>query len=462
MLWVFHSPLFTVVATGVLIIRFPSVYAKENFQTLDVTKLSKLERGTELVLIESGYNEQKAYRLEDFFWTGSGDGSIDDSGDRGSTAHPATVYETKTVLSTVYVPTSTTYYNQTFSDTTTNCPYCDTTMTSDQDISPTPTFESYEDYTSDYVPDADRQFWLLTVLKTDGTNPTRQDLKNGLAKLYKTAFQRQQERHLGISARSKRAIHNPDKPVNVYIIKISKSPINGEEKVEVLYHVSVAGHPVAATTAAADMHLVSDEEVVNELGYPFIIKAEPYLKVSDPEYLSSTNHTWIFIGVALSILLILLLLVAFLTLAMNKRNRTPTQVPNKNEMFHQNVTIGQPNKAFIHSETDMKKPDQSPTYINFRAHSSNATLRSGVIVSRPTSTSSSSLSGSSLDISPLMSLNKKQSTPPKKLNVTRPKAALNKTAPIKSANVLVDSDSGSDTSGRNSKNATHCKILILA
>ncbi|XP_031341169.1 uncharacterized protein LOC116169264 isoform X2 [Photinus pyralis] len=352
----------------------------------------------------------------------------------------------------MYVPTTTTYYNPTYSDTTTNCPYCDTTMTPDGEISPTPTFDSYEDSTTDYVPDADRQFWLLTVLKTDGNNPTVNDLKNGLANLYKTAFQRQQERHLGINARLKRAVSNPDKPVSVYIIKISKSPINGDEKMEVLYHVSVSGQPVAATTAAADMHLVSDQEVVNELGYPFIIKAEPYLKVNDPEYLSSTNHTWIFIGVALSILLVLLLLVAFLTLAMNKRN--PAQMPNKSDMFQQNVAIGQTNEAFIQNDTDTsKRLEQSPTYINFRTHSSNATLRSGVIVSRPSSTSSSSLSGASLDISPLMSL-KKQSTPPKALNAARPKAALNKTVP---AQASIDSDSGSEASRGDSKIAIKYK-----
>lgn len=38
--------------------------------------------------------------------------------------------------------------------------------------------------------DADRQFWLLTVLKSDGKDPVLVDLKNSLAKLYKTAFQR--------------------------------------------------------------------------------------------------------------------------------------------------------------------------------------------------------------------------------------------------------------------------------
>lgn len=63
---------------------------------------------------------------------------------------------------------------------------------------------------------------------------------------------------------------------------------------EVLYHVSVSGQPVTATTAAADMHLVSDEEVTNELGYPFIIKAEREIicvdyniKIIIPHFLSS-------------------------------------------------------------------------------------------------------------------------------------------------------------------------------
>uniref|UniRef100_A0A1Y1LJ67 Uncharacterized protein n=4 Tax=Photinus pyralis TaxID=7054 RepID=A0A1Y1LJ67_PHOPY len=137
---------------------------------------------------------------------------------------------------------------------------------------------------------------------------------------------------------------------------------------------------------------------------------------------------------------------------MNKRN--PAQMPNKSDMFQQNVAIGQTNEAFIQNDTDTsKRLEQSPTYINFRTHSSNATLRSGVIVSRPSSTSSSSLSGASLDISPLMSL-KKQSTPPKALNAARPKAALNKTVP---AQASIDSDSGSEASRGDSKIAIKYK-----
>lgn len=59
----------------------------------------------------------------------------------------------------------------------------------------------------------------------------------------------------------------------MYIHNVAKSK-NGEEKIEVLYHVSVSGKPVDAITAAADMTLVTDEEVMKELGYPFVVKAE--------------------------------------------------------------------------------------------------------------------------------------------------------------------------------------------
>lgn len=60
----------------------------------------------------------------------------------------------------------------------------------------------------------------------------------------------------------------------MYIHDISKVPSDGEENIQVLYHVSVAGKPILAVTAADDMSLVSDEEVQTELGYPFLVKAE--------------------------------------------------------------------------------------------------------------------------------------------------------------------------------------------
>ncbi|XP_044254023.1 uncharacterized protein LOC123004699 isoform X2 [Tribolium madens] len=363
----------------------------------------------ELLLLESDYQNQKTYKFEDFFWTGSGDGSDDEY---PWTDKPTTIYKTKTVLSTIYLEPST------MINTTTKCSFnCETPVTTTEEITPTPTQPPDDDFLN-----ADRHFWLLTVLKSDGKDPVIIDLKNSLAKLYKTAFQRQQERHLGIVNRDKRDAKSLDKPVKVYIHNVEKSKINGDEKIEVLYHVSVSGKPVDAVTAAADMTLITDDEVRNELGYPFLIKAEPYLKPPAPQGLSRSKNTWIFIGVSIVALLAILLVVAFLTLALTKRKKRPSSgMENRRQIFERGA-INEP------------KPDQSPTYINFRNQPSNQTLRS-VSATRPRSSiSSSSASSTSLDISPLMAL-KKQRTPPKP---PRPKAATNlkRIAPE-----LLDSDS---------------------
>lgn len=85
---------------------------------------------------------------------------------------------------------------------------------------------------------------------------------------------RQQERHLGIARNRRTRRHLPipnGKPVNVHIYNVSKLD---DGQVEVLYHVLVSGKPVAAVTAASDMRLVTDEEVVKELGYKVVTKAE--------------------------------------------------------------------------------------------------------------------------------------------------------------------------------------------
>lgn len=65
-----------------------------------------------------------------------------------------------------------------------------------------------------------------------------------------------------------------DKPVNVYIHQVDPKNLDGNKEIEVLYHVAVSGKPVSAITAVADMSLISDEEVRQELGFPTLIKAE--------------------------------------------------------------------------------------------------------------------------------------------------------------------------------------------
>lgn len=80
-------------------------------------------------------------------------------------------------------------------ETTTKCNLsCEGPSVPDGDIKPTPTtatIPEQNNVTVDYEDEnADRQFWLLTVLKGDGKDPVILDLKNNLAKLYKTAFHR--------------------------------------------------------------------------------------------------------------------------------------------------------------------------------------------------------------------------------------------------------------------------------
>lgn len=67
----------------------------------------------ELILLENAYHNNQEYRFEDFFWTGSGDGTSDiDDETYWTSEKPETVYKTKTIISTVYVATPSTYDNQ--------------------------------------------------------------------------------------------------------------------------------------------------------------------------------------------------------------------------------------------------------------------------------------------------------------------------------------------------------------
>ncbi|XP_022903156.2 uncharacterized protein [Onthophagus taurus] len=388
---------------------FPIVYyilrlcysLEENQFQFDVSKLSTLKHGSELVFLENGFKNNNSYKLEDFFWTGSGDSEEEFE------TKTSIIYETKTVLSTLFIASTNPPSNQTSkpSKCIINClpPH-----QPNSDINPT----SVYDYNTTENLDADRQFWLLTVLKSDGKDPVLIDLKNSLAKLYKKAFQRQQEKHLGIN-RNKRdldleqfnetnnkLIDTKDKPVKVYIHNVEKSPINGDEKIEVLYHVSVSGQPIPANTAADDMALISDEEVIQELGYPFLIKAEPYLKASEPQSLSTSKNTWLFIGSSLAAVFLLLLAVAFLSLCITKRKKSHT---NMRQVFD---THAKENVGFVDDKDKNRKG--SPTYIDFRTQTSNETLRSVDINRSRSSISSMSVSSSSLDVSPLMRAKPKQ------------------------------------------------------
>ncbi|CAH1973441.1 unnamed protein product [Acanthoscelides obtectus] len=387
--------------------------------TIDVHQLAAHAHGTELVLLENRYRDQPGYRFEDFFWTGSGEEPDENPWSIDKTE---IIYETKTVVSTVFIESPQSSHNEPSRNTSQCVHNCDAPGVPDDQISPSPTISS----PTPMVPEeedgfaADRQFWLITVLKTDGRDPAILDLKTSLEKLYRKAFERQHERHLGIGYRLKR--YSKEQPVNVYIHKVDKSALDGEQKVEVLYHVSVSGKPVPAITAANDMNFVTDEEVQEVLGYPFLVKAEPYLKPAEPQGLSSAKNTWMFIGISILAFLIMLLIIAFVTLGCTKRKRvaSPAGMATQNKQQAFAKEAGVENKAFV-SEPGKA---ESPTYIRFKNENSTLTKSAGESRAH-SSVSSTSSSSTSLDISPLMHLKKK--IPFKKSY--RPKAAINKTVP---------------------------------
>lgn len=60
---------------------------------------------------------------------------------------------------------------------------------------------------------------------------------------------------------------------DVYV-RVHNVTVTDDGNLELVYSVRVAGKPILAVTAATDMRLVSDKEVIAELGYPVLTKAE--------------------------------------------------------------------------------------------------------------------------------------------------------------------------------------------
>ncbi|XP_017008924.2 uncharacterized protein [Drosophila takahashii] len=126
--------------------------------------------------------------LEDFFWTGSGDGPPDflKKVHTGITKGKETVFKTETVVATIYVDGN----NEIDIPICLDCKPDDGGGTWDMGGPGMPPLN----YSA-----TDRRYWLLTVMSgfyTAKDNPT---LEEKLARLYRLAFTRQQTRHLGIN-----------------------------------------------------------------------------------------------------------------------------------------------------------------------------------------------------------------------------------------------------------------------
>ncbi|XP_023719368.1 uncharacterized protein LOC111870941 isoform X2 [Cryptotermes secundus] len=321
------------------------------------------------IYVEDEWPLRRSYRVEDFLWSGSGDGQQDRSSGNGedpgggrSTWRTTTIVHTTTILTTVYpTPIYTTTLVQEYPPQTPSpcsagkCtpevspPWSQESHSMPSgSIQPTPTIilPSTTVWPTFIPTGADRnvsiitpdqRFWLLTVLRVNASLPAPSTamLETRLAQLYKVAFRRQQEHHFGINgvtapaelkSRQARDHRAPDH-VAVHVHNKTSKPA---DELALLYTVHVAGQPVLALAAAEDMKLVSSEEVTAELGYPVITKAEPYLKGPLPLdrgwRQGRARDTWLLVGAGLAAVSLLLLLIALFGLSLSKRKRNKRRV----------------------------------------------------------------------------------------------------------------------------------------
>ncbi|XP_045453502.1 uncharacterized protein LOC123662747 [Melitaea cinxia] len=186
---------------------------KTVFKFLSNANGNQLENDEKMYLLVSPDQHARTPRLEDFFWTGSGDGPPPPDFSE-PTATPSTpIVRTTTVLATVYLDS---YPPQAVTDKSSgecilNC-----------EVTP--------DSLETEIPE-DRRYWLLTVIQ--GSTPDSLQLR--LARLYQKAFLRQQERHLGIiksldapTTRKKHEVHsfvvNKDNKINDINTNTVKTP----------------------------------------------------------------------------------------------------------------------------------------------------------------------------------------------------------------------------------------------
>ncbi|XP_006562053.1 uncharacterized protein LOC725992 isoform X2 [Apis mellifera] len=161
------------------------IFLLQNSNILKVQAFLPPGAEDEIILIE--HLPGRRVHLQDFFWSDAKDAPpwIDQG---------LTFYETKTVYHTVtlYSPAEDKDkppFPDQIDSTEPKCITC---------IEPTPRLDSDEDQNIGILigEDPGPRYWLLTVLRAGETIPPKIELK--LARLYKTAFLRQQQRHLGL------------------------------------------------------------------------------------------------------------------------------------------------------------------------------------------------------------------------------------------------------------------------
>ncbi|XP_015428515.1 PREDICTED: uncharacterized protein LOC107185360 [Dufourea novaeangliae] len=350
----------------------------------------------EIIVIE--HLPGRRVHLQDFFWT-----DAEDAPPWVDSNQP--FHETKTVhhTVTVYLPADEKDDDDSKSPNRPDSydPKCTTC------IEPTPRLNDDEDQNIGVLigEDPGPRYWLLTVLRAGEAIPPKIELK--LARLYRTAFTRQQQRHLGllqsnrrfqraadeqtlvsnkISARSRplarKQISNDidgesaDRRSELRLfnntaegtvqVRMQNTSVTENGATRLIYSVHLGGKPVPAETAARDMALLSSQEVALELGAPVLIQSEPYLKESRPLALSRKRDAWLLIGAASAGFILLAFMIAGLVFTA-KRKRSQSSVaapPNrsilKKKQDHVTTPGGRDNAAFSEMEIKTEGSSQSP------------------------------------------------------------------------------------------------------
>ncbi|XP_076296942.1 uncharacterized protein LOC143217070 [Lasioglossum baleicum] len=348
----------------------------------------------EIIVIE--HLPGRRVHLQDFFWT-----DAENAPPWVDSNQP--FYEPRTIHHTVTI-----YYRKDEDEKPQNRPSpedpkCTTC------IEPTPRLDDDETQNIGIIvaEDPGPRYWLLTVLRAGEAVPPKIELK--LARLYRTAFSRQQQRHLGLLRTDPRFQRSADersfatnkipprsRPVSGKLISNDIEGENADKRSELrsfnysteeivqvrmqntsitengatrlIYSVHLGGKPVPAETAARDMALLSPQEVALELGAPVLIQSEPYLKESRPLALSRKRDAWLLIGAASAgFILLIILLVGLICTAKRKRSHSAVAAPPNRSILrkkpdHILTTGGRDNGVFSSSEIEVKTEGSSQSH----------------------------------------------------------------------------------------------------
>ncbi|XP_037569665.1 uncharacterized protein LOC119450313 [Dermacentor silvarum] len=185
-------------------------------------------------------------------------------------------------------------------------------------VSPTSVFNSFghPDNGSEPSPEAlndQMKYWIRTVMRIERYNHSNTEkLAKNLAFVYEKAFA---QRHA-----SRRGRRYTGRSMAVQVVNLSVD--YKDQLMSLVYTLSQEGKPVPAETAVEAMSVVNETDMSRLLGYPVVVKAEPYVTPTKTE--SVSRLAWIVAGVLMAIfVLVVLFLVLYCKCCRPKVHRSP-------------------------------------------------------------------------------------------------------------------------------------------